>query len=193
MHSKRGKEGMNNYFWASRARLTVILMFLGQVANAQIPTSDQEYIFMATHRSHTMDFYDAVLDQEHSPFLFTPCVLGNAMRLASYLVGEVHAATYDQTVYDHIVQTIEAFSYRVLDLYALYYQAYHEVLAQVTLTPEKQQYLFSEIAHLQERISKFSALFTELIGSAHNDYVQTIQVACRRMGKKTEQLLSPDF
>ncbi len=160
----------------------------------EMPTYAQhdtyEFISLQKGRSHHASTYDVVLQEEHHPFLFTPSPLGNALRLSSYLLGELYAAAEDGAIYDHVVEQLDRLSYRVLDLYALHHEAQKDVVHQLQIMPEKQGYLLPEVAHLQERIERLSSMFMHVMGSINNEYVSTIRVTLRRMSQKTDQLLA---
>ncbi len=187
---------MKKYFWGINLGLA-LTSYISVYAQWELPNYTQqeqhEYSFVMIDRSHHAALYDVVLEQEHHPFLFTPSPLGNAVRLASYLLGELYAAAEDSAIYEHVIEHLEGFSYRILDLYALYYQAHHDVIFQIQMTPEKQQYLLPEVGHLQERIDRIIQMFNHVIGSVQNEYTSLIQITCARMSKKTDQLLAQGF
>ena len=153
---------------------------------AVLPYEEDDYVgYAQTVRSHHAAVYDVVTEQHHHPFSFTPSPLGDAIRLTSFLLGEIYAAAEEQDVHDHIVAQMHTFSYRVLDLYALYCTAQADIKRQVDQRPEQANYLLGEMGHLRERIAVLLDRFSEEMGAYQNEYVSTVKVTLERIMRKT--------
>ncbi len=185
------KRFINIMLWA-----VVLLAGLQMQASESwaLPHEEAEYMTdVHIDRAHHAAFHDVVTEQDHNPFSLysvAPSPLDDALRLTSFLLGEIYAAAEIQDGHDHLTITLDKFSFRALDLYALYVAAQIDIKRQLDHMPEKTNYLLGEVGHLRERIAVLLDCFCDVVNQYQNDHVSTVKVTLERILRKTSFLLS---
>ncbi len=146
--------------------------------------------FQLNGRSYHAATYDTVTGVEHSPFVFTTSSLGQSLRATSFLLGHLYAAAEDSSVRDQMMDDMEDFCEKILNLYVLCHEALRSVSHQLHDAPEKSSYLVEEIEHLQQRIMVLSDCFEALVETAQSHEISTVLVTLRIIINKTRQMLA---
>ena len=141
-------------------------------------------------RSYHGATYDLVTGAEHSPFMFTTSSLGHSLRATSFLLGHVYEAAEDSLVREQILETMDSFCEKILNLYVLCHEALRSVEQQLDDAPEKSGYLLQEVEHLHQRMLVLSDYFGALVDDAQSHEISTVLVTLNIIIKKTGQMLA---
>ncbi len=141
-------------------------------------------------RSYHGATYDMVTGEQHNPFMFTTSSLGQSLRATSSLLGHLHEASENGAVREQMMEDMESFCEKILNLYVLCHEALRSVERQVHNAPEKSGYLVEHVEHLRQRLVAVSEYFACLVDTEQSHEISTVLVILNSLIKKTGQMLA---
>lgn len=181
---------MNSVFKKMTGTLVLVFILGAGSLTCSFDTVDQLYGIADGSRSYHGATYDTVTGQEDNPFMFTTSPLGRALRATSFLLGYLYAGVEDSGIREHLMEDMDGFCEKVLNLYVLCHEAQRYVHRQLEENPDKAGYLLEELEHLRRRIFLLSENFAVLVGDLHSPEISTITVTLTTIAKKTGQMLA---
>jgi len=178
-----------------RQIIVVMVLFfsMGLLRSQDWLQESNEYGFVAEEtggRSYHGATYDMVTGAEHSPFMFTTSSLGQSLRATSFLLGHLYEAAEDASVCRQMMEEMDSFCEKILNLYVLSHEALRSVERQLHDTPEKTGYLMEEVEHLRQRMVILSECFSSLVDTAQSHEISTVLVTLNILINKTGQMLA---
>ena len=195
--AERGQQGKKEIcmkFVLRRVMVVMVLFFsMGLLKSHDWPQDANDQGFMAEEsgeRSYHGATYDMVTGVEHSPFMFTTSSLGQSLRATSFLLGHLYEASEDVSVREQMMEEMDSFCEKILNLYVLCHAALRSVERQLHDAPEKSGYLVEEVEHLRQRIVVVSECFSSLVDTAQSHEISTVLVTLNILVNKTGRMLA---
>ena len=171
--------------------VVMVLFSMGFVRSNDWPQETDEHLYADAEsggRSYHGATYDMVTGVEHSPFMFTTSSLGHALRATSFLLGHLYEASDDASVREQLLEEMDSFCEKILNLYVVCHEALRSVERQLHNAPEKSGYLLEEVEQLHQRIVVLSECFAAL-ATVEGHEISTVFVTLNMIIKKTGQML----
>ena len=173
--------------------VVVVFFSMGLLRANEWPQETNEHLYAqeeSNGRSYHEATYDMVTGVEHSPFMFTTSSLGQSLRATSFLLGHLYEASEDVSVREQMIEEMDSFCEKILNLYVLCHEALRSVERQLHDAPEKSGYLVEEVEHLRQRIVVLSECFEALVENVQSHEISTVLVTLTILVNKTGRMLA---